>query len=411
MKILLITPENISNETSSGYLLRNLYSHYNTNNIAQIYFSHTNINFNNCKRFWKFSNKQFYYNIGRKVSNKSIKVENRKILSKYFIYLEPLIDMFPIRYTPNFYAWLDEFEPDIIYSWMGSKRIIDLTVHISKRNKIPIVIHFMDNWIEASVNKFYILRCIERKNLKNAINIINKYVSSGIVISQAMLKHYKSIFQIPLYVISNGVQDNLILDEFTQTPIKNNRYVFSLFGRLELGRLENLNFLINSLKTLEEYNFTINIYSDFEKLFTNTNNIKLNFYPTPNDSELAKIFSNTNFLIYLDGFKFSKQNEYFKYSFSGKIPIYLTCGKPILTIGPLSNYSIEYLQFCSIGPVVSEYDFQLLINSVKIMINYDYFELSRIFSNSRSILEDLKISNIQIRLFRILSNLINKHEN
>jgi hypothetical protein len=264
----------------------------------------------------------------------------------------------------------------------------------------------MDNWIEASLNKFYIFRYIERKNLKNAVNIINNNVSIGIVISESMLSHYNNLFQIPLYVISNGIQDNLITDEFTQSSIINNRYVFSIFGRLELGRLETLKFFINSLNSMNNYHFTINIYSDNDELLTKSDNLIINFYPTPNDNELFNIFSNTNYLVYLDGFNFSKQNEYFKYSFSGKIPMYLTSGKPILTIGPLTNYSIEFLETCNIGPVVNQLDFQLLINSVNTMINYNNTELKGIFFNSRAVLEDFKISNIQARFFNILINLL-----
>ena len=407
MKILLITPESISNESSSGYLLRNLFSNFDNTQLAQIYFSSSTINLSHCKNFWRFANKDFYFNTGYCVSNDLVKnTEKKGFFSKYFIHLEPLLDLFPIKHSSIFHKWLDDFKPDIIYSWMGSKRIIDLTIYISKRNNVPIVIHFMDNWIEASLNRFYLLRILERKNLRQTINIINKHVTAGIVISESMLFHYNKIFQIPLYVISNGIHDNLVYDKFHNSLIKNNKIVFSLFGRLELGRLEILDFFLHSLQNITEYIFEINIYSDSEvqQKFSKTKNILLNYFDTPIDQDLFEIYTNTNFLLYIDGFNNINNINYFKYSFSGKIPLYLTSGKPVLSIGPLSNYSIEYLKSINIGPVVTNLDLEILINSVKEMINYENLDLKKIFNNSRIFVSNFKLSKIQTHFFNILSS-------
>lgn len=406
MKVLLITPESISNDTSSGFLLRNLFSNFNKNELAQIYFSSSIINLSNCNTFWRFENKKFYYNTGVEISHNIHKIIGKKrFFSKHFIHFEPILDLFPIRVTPAFHKWIDNFKPDIIYSWMGSKRIIDLTIYISRRNNIPVVVHFMDNWIEASTNSFYLLRKLERKNLNQAINIINSQVTAGIVISDSMLVYYKKIFHFPLYVISNGIQDGLLNNSFKQTPIMNKRIVFSLFGRLELGRVEVLKYFIDSLQNFTEYNFEINIYSESKSqhILFNSKNISLNYFPTPMDCEIFEIFNNTNFLLYIDGFNSYNSLKYFKYSFSGKIPLYLSSGKPILSIGPLTNHSIDYLKSINIGPVISNLDTQSLVNAISEIINYQSLDLERIFNNSRLVVSDFALSKIHTNFFNILT--------
>jgi len=402
----LITPESISNNSSSGFLLRNLFSNFDKNNLSQIFFSGSIINLNHCNKFWQFRNKYFYFNTGVEISHEMVKIKRKNIfLSKYFILLEPLLDLFPIKHTPAFHRWIDDFKPHIIYSWMGSKRIIDLTTYVSRRNNIPVVVHFMDNWIEASLNRIFFCRMLERKNLNQSINIINSQVSAGIVISDSMLTHYKKFLQIPLHVIPNGIKDNLINDSFKQPQIFNKKIVFSLFGRLEYGRQEVLNYFIHSLQTLTEYSFEINIYSNSETyhILSNSKNISLNYFDTPLDCDLFEIYNSTNFLLYIDGFNSDSNLKFFKYSFSGKIPLYLASGKPVLSIGPLTNYSIGYLKSINIGPVITTLESQRLVCAILDMINYEYLDLERIFNNSLLVAKNFALSKIYTDFFNILS--------
>ncbi len=414
MKVLIITPETICNKSSSGFILKNLFKGFSNKDIAQIYFSNSTIDFNLCTSYWVFPNRKFYFNSGNQVVNEYLPKLNRRnsILSKYFIQLEPIIDFFPLRISDLFYEWIDTFKPDIIYTWMGSKRSMDLSIRLSKDFDVPIVLHFMDNWLFASVNQYKLLRRLEKFNLRYAIKLIRENVSYGITISNEMMLEYKKYINIPMCYIPNGIDDSCIMENDSTDVISvDGNYVIGLFGRLEIGRYNIFKNFVYALGLIQSQKFTINLYTDssIDNDISLTENVKINISPPPLDSEIRLISQNINCLLYIDDLYNLYNKEYFKFSFSGKIPLYLALAKPIITIGPISNYSVKYLSSINVGPVITTNEIDNIVASVREVLNYSSEKLKSLINNSKNKVKSFQLGLLQKQLLEIfLDNLKNK---
>ncbi len=409
-KILIITPESICNKSSSGFLLRNLFKSFPKNNINQIFFSRSDIDFQYCQSYWIFSNRGFLWNVGMEISAEIVlsKVKRGSFLSKWFVYLDPIIDVFPIRNSRSFQNWIYRFQPDIIYTWMGSKRSMDLVVKLSKQFEIPIILHWMDNWMFSSLNKYFFLRKLEKYNLINAREIINKNVSFAIAISDGMLNEYRKYIDIPMNTIPNGIEDINLLrgsGHFGDSYI----ITFGIFGRLEFGRVLIFERFLSALELIVDKKFIVNLYTDsvFNVSLNLNSNIDINKFEPPLDNQLVFIQDKIDFLLYFDDLFDWNNLEYFKYSFSGKIPLYLSLGKPIITVGPVSNYSVKFLSDIKVGMVVSNVDVKNLSFLIREFLNLPKEKHEEFVSNALANAEKFSLRAIQKQFYSILEKYSN----
>jgi glycosyltransferase involved in cell wall biosynthesis len=88
-------------------------------------------------------------------------------------------------------------------------------------------------------------------------------------------------------------------------------------------------------------------------------------------SQIAEIYSNADVLLHVESFE-SKAIASTKYSFSTKIPEYLSAGKCILAVGPAEIASLRYLSQCAC--VVNDSE-ELALALEKILSDSKYREL------------------------------------
>jgi len=420
-KVLIITPETFGGKSSSSQLLKNLFKEWPIHNLAQIFLSGGEIDYDLCLNYWKFPNSNFLFNKGAVILRPTVSdyactgeeagsVKQSKF-TKWKRYFEPIIDMFPLHHSNDFLQWVSEYNPEIIYTWLGCRRLIQLSIFLSEKLQIPLVPHFMDNWVLASPYDFYLLDKLHRFNIKRSLKSIEPYMRMGIAISPRMADTYSDLFKIPFEVVSNGVNDELIWRSIegpidSVTEIKN-EYVFAILGRLEYGRINTLNRLLDNLESFEDFKFVVNVYSEsFFDFRQDRKNVDVFFFNPPDDLLFFETSDKINSYIYIDDFELSN-SRFFNLSFSSKIPIYLATGKPIITIGPIENYSVSFLSECNVGPVITslkELDFSLAINK---MLHYTNRDLQEIAENAKKIVTMELSASAQRKKLRniLLSNL------
>lgn len=294
----------------------------------------------------------------------SLKQRTKQFISVLF---KATADMLPYRISPKLEESINRFKPDVIYSILGNRRTTKLVSTIGHKFKIPIIVHFMDDWPATIYNDSF-LTIVQRRimlaDLKNVIT--NARLCLGI--SEAMCREYEMCYKKQFYPLMNSVR------EYVKTDVQNKKAKFCYAGGLHLKRADSLLILCDILneKYSESIEFTIytkeSDWNIYENIFDKFKFVKYGgFKPSDEIYELMKL---SDILIFVESFDPSVQN-YTRLSISTKIPEYLSLGKIILAIGPSNIASIKYLYEHHVAHVVDRIDKNLFKQKLEMIFNGD----------------------------------------
>ncbi len=277
--------------------------------------------------------------------------------------------LLPYKTDATLDRFIEQFNPDVLYSPLGSIALMRLVLNISGKFKLSVVPHFMDDWIHTMYENepSLLLPLLTKRKL---IKAIFNNVKDAIVISEKMASEYGKEFNCNFYSLMNCVPLNnkeiAIKKEFVETNI-----IFAYFGGLHLlrwqGLLEFCKFISNESSLASRINFNI-FTSDsdrgqFEDHFAIFPFVKFNDRIEHHDV-LAQM-QRSDFLLHVESFD-EKVKKYTRLSISTKIPEYLASKKPIIAIGPSDVASIEYLADNKCAHVIKDFD---LSNAAKFSEN------------------------------------------
>ncbi len=358
-RILIISAETFNNYSATGIILNNIYQGLRDIEIASIYCSNITPNDKVCKKYYKLNNYSRLHsysshfgevnvkksdtvtrNVNERVitnKTKSAKVNLQKIKS----ILNPWLDLAPFNIDKSLMKWISEFDPTVIYTLSGNIQITKLANRIGERNNIPIVAHFMDDWMSTLYsNKFYF---IQNFFLKKEIKKLSKNSLKSLVISPQMAEEYSERFDLEFETLSN------IPNKILKAPyFSNNKAIKIVYaGGLHLNRWETIKIISDVLDKVNKYEDKV--YLD---IYTNTQlqNCEINLFgdyvdfrpPVPPEC-VDEILLQADVLLHVESFR-PEDVKYTRLSISTKVPQYLSMGKAVLGIGHSSCASIKCLR-------------------------------------------------------------------
>jgi hypothetical protein len=270
-----------------------------------------------------------------------------EILQRFFAIGTAYVDLFYLFLSNYIKKEVDKFNPEVIYTIMGNIRLIRFTNCLANRYNIPVIPHFMDDWISTTYtgSSWYIM---PRKYLKHYLNKLLKNTKTGLCISNKMCNEYKQRYNINFIPLMNAINSKNCNPLRFNNICNQDEIVYAYFGGLHLNRwktLLELSKVIDSIKKdinkpiyIKVYTSEDNIKKYSDKLAYN--NIILN--KSVEHKEVMQIMINSDFLVHIESFEPSVI-QFTKLSISTKIPEYLASGIPIIAIGPSNIASIEYL--------------------------------------------------------------------
>ena len=226
-------------------------------------------------------------------------------------------DVSMVRIDSKLLNMIRRFDPEIIYTLGGNVLSLKTSYILSKKLNKPIVLHYMDNWIENfqweddRLLHFYrkVLDKWHRKCLENS-NI-------GITISQLMADVYTQRFHIPHVPLMNSVEiDSFICDETQRSELT----IFVYAGGLHLNRWKNLYEIAQVIGNRGR----LIIYtsdqdrSSYEQEFEDLN-VEFRDY-VPHD-RINEVYEKADILVHTE-VENPTGNKFFRYSISTKIPEY-----------------------------------------------------------------------------------------
>ena len=248
-------------------------------------------------------------------------------------------------------AWLkdiEQYRPQVIHSLLGGVRITKFVAALASRLDLPVVPHFMDDWMDNLFTDGQ-LWGMARREAERSIRRVLEHSPRILTIGSAMQAEYAARLERPADVVGNSADFDLYDDLVAQRlshldgPLTL-RYV----GGLHLGRAAALHSvgraLIGQQNGGRPWELALNVPEHDEALaerlerevrsITNGGNLV--------PSEVPRTIVNSDALLFLES---SDPNiaPFTRLSVSTKVPEYLASGRPVLAIGPPDQASIQTL--------------------------------------------------------------------
>ncbi|MCC6126722.1 MAG: hypothetical protein IT426_17305 [Pirellulales bacterium] len=268
-------------------------------------------------------------------------------------------DLLAYRLSADFWAWIEEFQPQVLYGMLGSIRAMRLTLRIARRFDLPIVPHIMDDW-PATHYRSSIATSPSRQVMLSRLRAVFRRSPLGLTISDAMAEEYRRRYGIRFEGFMNCV------DIAPQCPPPPERgpeepLRFAFIGGLHYNRWQSLCDIGRVLIELRAEGFSaiLDIYApkrDIDQYGPALREldcirIRENF----RTDELPAALSRSDAMVHVESFD-DIARQYFRISLSTKVPLYLAAGRPILAYGPGEINTCRYLAACNAGFVVGSRD-------------------------------------------------------
>lgn len=390
-RVLLINVEPISKRYATGITMGNLFRGWPKDKIAQIYCDDSCPDISVCNRSWHLELEDLQMpewlrkKIGtirkqRKVLTKGQQVgntERRKHLRFRDLMVSFLENGFfkwmkfsSYQISPQLEERVRKFNPDIIYSSLGSLHILKLVQKLSAILKVPIIPHFMDDWIISSYPKEIFSKFLNNK-LLNITSKIMKDAPVLLVISESMAEEYCKRYGYVFLPFMNCV------DPLARPVIRTESKVNEVFrigysGTLCRGRDLSLAQVGEALLVLSNKGVAAEVviyHHSLNRVNDNVLKIPTIRLATLEEEQLLETSkAKLHALLHIDTFE-PESKEYYLYSFSAKFPWYMAAGLPIIAYGPAEFSSIQYIKKHECGIIIIQQDTNILADEILRLIN------------------------------------------
>lgn len=400
-KVLFITPHAFNKVTGGGITFSNLFSGWPKSAIATLHNDSEPPTNDTCDRYFNLTHAELRYvepfaSISRKQKKKSAVYEihsnqcegsarqdwrQKESLSG----ISRLVNLakraaihffgesFPERahITPSLEKWISEFKPDVIYTILGSNGMMKLVEDVADHFELPIVVHFMDDWMEASHRSGLFGPFLHRQMLTRLTSIVDR-ASCCLVISPSMKEAYQKRFGRNFEAFQNTVDfqrwSSVAKQDICSGIVADIVYIGSIFPNAQLDAL------VQCCKAVAELNrtgtpakLTISSPSGHGERYRSKLQVDscIEIIDTIKDDDtFFRRIADADLLLLPVNFD-EDSIRFIKYSMPTKVPAYLTAGGPVLVYGPAETAQVAYALSDGWGYVVDNPSLDRLIDGMR----------------------------------------------
>ncbi len=261
--------------------------------------------------------------------------------------------------SPALAQWIDAFRPQVLYTILGTNGLMELVLAVQRRFRLPLVVHFMDDWPQASY-RGGLLGPLARGRMDKLLRETLARARLRLGICEAMCDAYGARYGVPFEPFHNAVDvarwNAIAGGARGQRAEKDVVYVGSILPRAQLDSLVDCCHAVARLGR-EGVRVRLSIYSPaiyaerHRKRLVLADNIELHDTITDDEAFFRRI-SNADALLLPVNFD-PRTVRYIRYSMPTKLPAYLFSGTPILAYGPEDVAQIRYVKDSGAAHVVS----------------------------------------------------------
>ncbi|MBT9257620.1 hypothetical protein KMZ32_18450 [Phycicoccus sp. MAQZ13P-2] len=247
--------------------------------------------------------------------------------------------------------WLEEierFRPQVIHSLLGGVRITKFVSALSRRLDVPVVPHFMDDWMDNVFTDGQ-LGGYARRVAERSIGQVLERSPLILTVGRSMQREYERTLGRPAEVVGNSVDFDAFEDLVTMRQASSDgpitlRYV----GGLHLGRADVLRqvgqVLSDQPHATRPWRLALNVPAHdiprADELAREVSSITNDGSVAPED--VPRTIVGADALLFLESTD-PGITSFTRLSVSTKVPEYLASRRPVLAVGPSDQASIATL--------------------------------------------------------------------
>jgi glycosyltransferase involved in cell wall biosynthesis len=273
--------------------------------------------------------------------------------------------------TPELKRWISNYQPDVLYTILGSNGMMSLIEKIRIQFKLPLVVHIMDDWA-SSAHHHGIFAPIEYWRMRRWLKHFFKVAIESLGISPAMCDAYAERYGRPFsafqYALEMDRWSGIEKGDLTAAAPPEFLYVGSIFREAQLDSL------VDCAKAVADLNnggfaarFNIITSKDNAHQFGRGLELHPNIRVLPPIPDERLYFSRLAVAdVLLLPINFDQNSvDFVRYSMPTKIPAYLKSGTPVLVYGPAETAQVRYAMDNGWGHVVAHRSLDELKNGMK----------------------------------------------
>ncbi|MEU4773241.1 glycosyl transferase family 1 [Micromonospora sp. NPDC023644] len=383
-RVLVVGAEPFGHATGTGITLSNLFGGWPAERLAQVHLTATAPSTDVCRRYYALDPRSApvdYWT--RRLMAKGTPggppapdagPAARSARGRMWQHMRAVADLSPLVLPRQLLSWARRYRPEVVYSVLGSVRVMRLACGIARHCGVPLVPHFMDDWpttLYADGELLGLGRRAAEANLREVMRLSR----SGLCISTPMADEYRRRYRIPFAAFMNCVDgaafDGYRAGEGSPGPRSAEGSVeFVYAGGLHLGRWAALARIGSALEHIVSPlpPARLTVYAperDLERYapaFADLSAVRL--ARSVGSTEVVPILRSADVLVHVESFA-PDLVRYTRLSLSTKIPQYLAAGRPILGHGPGELASMRHIVAADAGLVVGDEEMEPLVRRIE----------------------------------------------
>jgi glycosyltransferase involved in cell wall biosynthesis len=386
-RVLAVTAEPFGLPTPTGVSLGNLFDGWPARRLAQVYTLAIEPQARWCGTYLHVAgrNAPLEY-VGRKLLTRrgrsvlrgapmtpAVRLDRRggSARASWHARLRAAADLSPVWIPRGLLERVRDFRPDVVYSTLGSVRMMRLAIRLARVCERPLVAHFMDDWPTTLYSGGELLG-YARRAVHAGLRGVVRAGDRGIGISGAMAGEFQRRYGLPFAAFGNCVDDSSFSPPGSAAEPAGggdaaaaDRPVRLVYvGGLHLDRWQPLRGIAAALDAIDAPGAPnarghLTIYAPERDLaahgvrlagFRNTR-----LAASLSAAEVPGVMRTADVLVHVESFD-ERLQEYTRFSLSTKIPQYMAAGRAVFGHGPEDLASMWHIRSAGAGLVVGTPD-------------------------------------------------------
>lgn len=383
-RVLVLAHTPFSSDRGNGATMTNLFRGWPADRLLQLYIpfvSERPPSYDVCQEFWKLTPKGASLDQPQaKVSSKGgpkkflrralLAIKDKKAVRYFVPYFREQAYARPTLVEGDFEKRIRSFQPDLIYTTLGSLTLTLLSRELGQKLSVPVVPHIFDDFLSTEYRKGFRGEAMNRTMNEGIRSIFDK-APKALVISDVMAQEFERRYGRSFEVFANCVERSSSTAPQRNSGAGEIKLVYG--GSLQLDRWKSLGRLADGLAILAAKGIQLKLEINTSAEYVNLYGAELSVHPfvslrSPQGrEELEASLQSADFLVHAESFD-PKFWQYIQFSLSTKIPEYYVHGKPIIVVAPAGTGSIEYVRAMGGGLAIDVEDPALIAKAIEPLI-------------------------------------------
>jgi len=295
----------------------------------------------------------------------------REIIKKWQRYILKRLDaqevILKTKLSSGLIKWISDYQPEIIYTILGSLRSIRFANNIADITGASLVVHIMDDWPEI-IHRGGLFSFYFRKRMKIELKALFQKSKCRLVISQAMADIYNKRYKIDFTPFHNSIEISIWEQNRKTTWEAGSPFRILYTGGIGVAKLESIVFFAEAIRRLNKKGLKVKL----ELVTANYNNPRISDINNPGVVELLPPVEHDDIPALLAGadllllpIDFDKKSiRYTRYSMPTKVSEYMASGTPVLVFAPEETAVFQYASRENWALTIGKQDINIVMRTI-----------------------------------------------